>query len=59
MIGKPEKNFFNLVIEDMGLRKEELVMIGDDIFADFGGAKNNFITTIQVRTGKFLKKDDH
>ena len=58
LIGKPEKNFFNLVIEDMGLRKEELVMIGDDIFADIGGAKNNFMTTIQVRTGKFQKKDE-
>ena len=58
LIGKPEKNFFNLVIEDMGLKKEEVVMIGDDIFADIGGAKNNFITTIQVRTGKFQKKDE-
>ena len=42
----------------MGLRKEEVVMIGDDIFADIGGAKNNFMTTIQVRTGKFQKKDE-
>ena len=58
MIGKPEKNFFNLVIEDMRPRKEEVVMIGDDIFADIGGAKNNFITTIQVRTEKFQKKDE-
>ena len=58
LIGKPEKNFFDLVIEDMGLRKEEVVMIGDDIFADIGGAKNNFITTIQVRTEKFQKKDE-
>ena len=58
LIGKPEKNFFDLVIEDMGLRKEEVVMIGDDIFADIGGAKNNFMTTIQVRTGKFQKKDE-
>ena len=58
LIGKPEKNFFNLVIEDMGLRKEEVVMIGDDIFVDIGGAKNNFMTTIQVRTGKFQKKDE-
>ena len=33
-------------------------MIGDDIFADIGGAKDNFITTIQVRTGKFQKKDE-
>ena len=32
LIGKPEKNFFNLVIENMRLRKEEVVMIGDDIF---------------------------
>jgi len=58
LIGKPAKNFFDLVIEDMGLRKEEVVMIGDDIFADIGGAKDNFITTIQVRTGKFQKKDE-
>ena len=58
LIGKPEQNFFNLAVEDMELRKEEVVMIGDDIFADIGGAKNNFMTTIQVRTGKFQKKDE-
>ena len=33
-------------------------MIGDDIIADINGAKNNFISTIQVRTGKFQKKDE-
>ena len=33
-------------------------MIGDDIFADIGGAKNNSIPAIQVRTGKFQKKDE-
>ena len=48
----------NLAIQDMGLRKEEIVMIGDDIFADIDGAKNNFINTIQVKTGKFQKKDE-
>ena len=58
LIGKPEKNFFNLAIEDMGLRKEDVVMIGDDIFADIGGAVNNSIPVIQVRTGKFQKKDE-
>ena len=50
---QPEKNFFNLVIEEMGLTKEEVVKIGDDIFADIEGAKNSFITIIQVKTGKF------
>ena len=29
-----------------------------DIFADIGDAKNNSILTIQVRTGKFQKKDE-
>ena len=58
LIGKPEKNFFNLAIEDMKLKNEEVVMIGDDIFADIGGAKNIFLSTIQVKTGKFQKKDE-
>ena len=58
LIGKPEKNFFNLAIEDMKLKNEEVVMIGDDIFVDIGGAKNIFLSTIQVKTGKFQKKDE-
>ena len=58
LIGKPEQNFFNLAIENMGLSKKEVLMIGDDIFADIGGAKNNSIPSIQVRTGKFQKKDE-
>ena len=58
LIGKPEQNFFNLAIEDMGLRKKEVLMVGDDIFADIGGAINNSIPAIQVRTGKFQKKDE-
>ena len=58
LIGKPEKNFFNLAIEDMKLKNEEVVMIGDDIVADIGGAKNICLSTIQVKTGKFQKKDE-
>ena len=56
LIGKPEKNFFNLAIEDMKLKNEEVVMIGDDIFADIGGAKNIFLSTIQVKNRKISKK---
>ena len=58
LIGKPEKNFFNLAIEDMKLKNEEVVMIGDDIFADIEGAKNICLSTVQVKTGKFQKKDE-
>ena len=42
----------------MQLRKEEVAMIGDDIFADISGAINNSMLSIQVRTGKFQKKDE-
>ena len=58
LIGKPEKNFFNLAIEDIKLKNEEVLMIGDDIIADIGGAKNILLKTIQVKTGKFQKKDE-
>ena len=58
LIGKPEKNFFYLAIEEMKLKNEEVVMIGDDIVADIGGAKNICLSTIQVKTGKFQKKDE-
>ena len=58
LIGKPEKNFFNLVIENMKLKNEEVLMISDDIVADIGGAKNIFLSTIQIKTGEFQKKDE-
>ena len=53
-----KENYFNLAIEDMKLKNEEVLMVGDDIVADIGGAKNIFLKTIQVKTGKFQKKDE-
>ena len=58
IIGKPESNFFNLAIQDMELTNQQVVMIGDDIYADISGAKNNNIFAIQVKTGKYQKTDE-
>ena len=33
-------------------------MVGDDIISDIGGAKENHIDAIQVKTGKYQKKDE-
>ena len=42
-------------IKGLLLDLEGVIYEGDNLI---GGAKNNFITTIQVRTGKFQKKDE-
>ena len=42
----------------MNLGNNEVVMIGDGILADIVGAKNNNMTTIQVKTGKYQEKDE-
>ncbi len=39
VVGKPAKAFFDLALRDMGLAAEGVVMIGDDILTDIGGAQ--------------------
>ena len=58
IMGKPEKNFFDLAIQDMKLMNEEVIMVGDDIISDIEGAKKNNIYSIQVKTGKYQKVDE-
>tara|TARA_Y100001970_G_scaffold30297_1_gene37620 strand:+ start:762 stop:1547 length:786 start_codon:yes stop_codon:yes gene_type:complete len=58
VMGKPEKNFFDLAIKDMNLKYNKVLMIGDDILSDIDGAKKNQIMSIQVKTGKYQKKDE-
>jgi len=57
VLGKPNCEFFNLAIEDMGLKKEEVVMVGDDIEGDIIGAKSCWLKTVMVKTGKFKPND--
>lgn len=53
VIGKPEKTFFQLAIDDIGLSPDNLMMIGDDIINDVGGAKKMGLKGTLVKTGKF------
>ena len=57
VMGKPEKKFFNLAIEDMGVPINQVLVIGDDIVSDIKGAKDIGIKTIQVKTGKYQETD--
>ncbi len=55
VVGKPAKKFFDLALRDMRLAPKDVVMIGDDILTDIGGAKAAGMRGILVRTGKFSK----
>jgi HAD superfamily hydrolase (TIGR01458 family) len=53
VVGKPEKSFFLLALEDLGLGSHEVAMVGDDAEADVAGAQAAEIRGILVRTGKY------
>jgi HAD superfamily hydrolase (TIGR01458 family) len=53
VIGKPEKNFFRLALQELGLGPHEVAMVGDDAEADVAGARAAGLKGIQVKTGKY------
>jgi len=56
VIGKPTEEYFLSAVESMGLSKDQVVMIGDDIVGDIEGAQRVGIRGVQVRTGKWRKE---
>jgi HAD superfamily hydrolase (TIGR01458 family) len=53
VVGKPEKGFFRLALEDLGLGPHEVAMVGDDAEADVTGAQAAGLRGILVKTGKY------
>lgn len=56
VVGKPSKEFFSLALEGLGLKPEEVAMVGDDFEMDIGGAQRAGLKTILVQTGKFRRE---
>lgn len=57
--GKPDKTFFNAGLSALGFEADKVVMVGDDIVSDVGGAQAAGIRGVQVRTGKFRPSDEN
>lgn len=55
--GKPSASFFETAASQLQLNANQLIMIGDDIQGDIGGAQNAGLKALQVRTGKFRETD--
>ncbi|CAG0913908.1 unnamed protein product [Notodromas monacha] len=59
VIGKPSESYFLEGAKRLGMRPEEVVMIGDDIESDVGGAMKLGMTGILVRTGKYRPTNEN
>lgn len=57
--GKPSKDFFAGALKDMGLDPGDVVMVGDDINSDVGGAQLAGMQGVLVRTGKFRPENEN
>jgi HAD superfamily hydrolase (TIGR01458 family) len=53
VVGKPERAFFRLALDALGLESSEVAMVGDDAEADVAGARAAGLKGVQVRTGKY------
>uniref|UniRef100_A0A1B6ECQ2 Phospholysine phosphohistidine inorganic pyrophosphate phosphatase n=2 Tax=Clastoptera arizonana TaxID=38151 RepID=A0A1B6ECQ2_9HEMI len=56
-VGKPTPEFFLTAVNDMKLKPEDVVMIGDDIESDVKGAQACGIRGVLVKTGKYRSSD--
>lgn len=57
VLGKPDRAFYTAALDALGLPADEVVMLGDDILTDVGGAQRTGLTGVLVRTGKFSPSD--
>ncbi|HEY4048296.1 MAG TPA: HAD hydrolase-like protein, partial [Acidobacteriaceae bacterium] len=57
ILGKPAAPFFEAAIEKLGVPAEQLLMVGDDIETDIGGAQAAGLKGALVKTGKFRPAD--
>jgi HAD superfamily hydrolase (TIGR01458 family) len=55
--GKPSPAFFEAALSLLGVPREQVAMVGDDIVNDVLGAQACGLTGVLVRTGKFMEAD--
>ncbi len=53
LVGKPSPAFFDAASSLLGVGRDRLAVVGDDLETDVRGGRAAGLTTIQVRTGKF------
>jgi ribonucleotide monophosphatase NagD (HAD superfamily) len=52
-LGKPNPYNFSLALDSMGLKNNQVIVVGDRVHTDVFGARNAGLRSILVRTGEF------
>lgn len=58
ILGKPAPSVFQLAAQTLGLQPEQVVMVGDDVVGDVGGAQSAGCKGVLVKTGKYRVGDE-
>lgn len=56
VMGKPSRDFFDLAVNDLGVPKSAVAVIGDDIDSDVKGAQEAGLSGVLCKTGKFREE---
>jgi HAD superfamily hydrolase (TIGR01457 family) len=57
IVGKPSKHIFEITLKNIGLRKEEVLVVGDRIDTDIEGAHKAGISSLLILTGVTSKEE--
>lgn len=56
VMGKPSASFFNRVLAEVNVAPDQVVLVGDDLDSDVGGAQRHGMNGVLVKTGKFRQQ---
>lgn len=56
--GKPSNLLYETAINKMGLERDSVIAVGDDVLTDIMGANDYGLYSVLVRTGKYKKDDE-
>lgn len=57
VLGKPDPGFYAAAVRAVGVPAGQVVMVGDDVVGDVGGAQRAGLAGVLVRTGKSTPED--
>lgn len=58
VVGKPSPAFFDAAVAMLGVARETVVVVGDDVRTDIAGAQAAGLRGVLVRTGKYRSGDE-